>query len=307
MRAWLFSTGEHSHTFLFLVHHIAADGWSMGPLATDLATAYEARRRGSAPVWTPLPVQYVDYAVWQREVVASVSDDQLSYWASALRDLPSPATLPSDHPRPEVPSRRSAGVPVRFSAAAHERLLALARSSGATLFMVLQAGLAALLTRLGAGTDIPIGTPVAGRTDEALDDLVGCFANVLVLRTDTSGSPTFGELLERVRHTDLAAFAHQDVPYEQHQAPFQVGLSLRNTPRASREVSGLEVRPDRVDVANTDCDLFLELWDSEDDGINGTVEYAVDLYTEETVRSFVSGYLELLAGVELSLRPCELG
>ncbi|GLZ28517.1 hypothetical protein Lesp02_07070 [Lentzea sp. NBRC 105346] len=278
VRATLFRTGEREHTFLFLVHHIAADGWSMGPLFRDLATAYEARCRGEAPSWSPLPVQYADYTLWHRELPL---DDQLRYWTESLHGLPAKRRT----------RRQSDTTPISFPGETHQRLLALARSTGTTLFMVLQAGLAAYLTERGEGMDIPIGTPIAGRVDERLDDLVGCFANVLVLRTDTSGDPTFGELLDRVRQTDLAAFANQDVPYERHESPFNVGLSLRNTPDGPREVQGLTIRPGRVDVANTDLDLFLELF--EDDGLTGTIEHAAELDDD-----FVPGLLEFFATVE---------
>jgi pristinamycin I synthase-3/4 len=216
----LLTIGPRDHVLVVLLHHIAGDGVSMGPLSRDLTTAYTARLAGRAPEWAPLPVQYRDYVHWQREVLGADDDQdseggrQLAYWRGALAGLPDELPLPADFPRPAQASYRGAAVEFATDATVHTRLTGLARRERVTMFMVVQAAVAALLTRLGAGTDVPLGTPVAGRTDDALDDLVGLFVNSLVLRTDTGGDPTFTELLHRVRDTDLAAFDHQDVPFE---------------------------------------------------------------------------------------------
>ncbi len=183
MRANLFVLGEHDHVLVLVFHHIAFDGWSTAPLARDLASAYEARRAGRAPRWSPLPAQYADYAVWQREWLGSETDPdsvlsaQLAYWTEALAGLPEELELPTDFPRPAISSYDGDVRQFAVPADLHAGVVALARETGASVFMVLQAAVSALLTKLGAGTDIPLGSPIAGRTDEALHDLIGFFVN----------------------------------------------------------------------------------------------------------------------------------
>ncbi|MCA1705993.1 MAG: amino acid adenylation domain-containing protein [Actinobacteria bacterium] len=181
LRAHLFALSATEHVLLLVVHHIAGDGWSMTPLARDVALAYLARRRGEQPQWRPLPVQYADYTLWQRQVLGSEDDPdsviaaQTRFWRAALRDLPQELTLPTDRPRPSTTSFRGGTVDLALDAELHGRLLGLAQRHHVTLFMVLQAAVATLCTKLGAGTDIPIGSPISGRSDDALDDLVGFF------------------------------------------------------------------------------------------------------------------------------------
>ncbi|GGW03189.1 hypothetical protein GCM10010230_37770 [Streptomyces narbonensis] len=220
VRATIVEVAPDDHVVALLLHHITTDEWSDRPFLRDLTTAYTARLDGAAPDWEPLPVQYADYALWQRSLLGDPSDGdslaarQLEFWDTALAGAPEELELPTDRPRPARPAFTGAEVDIAFDRTVHEGLRRLARETGASMFMVVHAAVAALLHRLGAGTDIPLGAPIAGRGDEALDELVGFFVNTLVLRTDLGGDPTFTELLGRVRETDLAAFSHADVPFE---------------------------------------------------------------------------------------------
>ncbi|WP_217142904.1 non-ribosomal peptide synthetase [Streptomyces sp. AC627_RSS907] len=330
LRAALFELGEDDHVLALVLHHIAADGWSFGPLAADLSTAYRSRTRGQAPDWAPLPVQYADYSLWQRDLLADDGADgltvrQLAHWRRRLAGLPDRIDLPLD-PAPTVsvsgdttvvpgdPTGAAPGGSYLFHIPAplHARLAELAREHSATVFMTLQAALAALLTRLGAGTDIPLGTAVAGRGDEVLEDLVGCFVNTLVLRTDTGGDPDFRELLRRVRETDLTAFAHQDVPFERLVDHLGVTRSLDRNPlfqvmlaaqpeltRDAVELPGLTAELIRVGAATARFDLSFNMAEHRTpegapDGIDGRVEYRADRFTPATVRLLTRRWTRLL-------------
>ncbi|WP_375026794.1 amino acid adenylation domain-containing protein [Actinomadura sp. GTD37] len=317
LRARLFTLGDGVHVLMLVLHHIAADGWSMAPLARDVITAYAARAGGAAPGWAPLPVQYADYTLWQRELFGSEDDpeslisQQVAYWRDALAGLPEELSLPTDRPRPAEASYRGGTHTFELDAELHAGLLALARESGASLFMVMQAAYAALLTRLGAGTDVPIGSPIAGRTDEALDDLVGMFVNMLVLRTDTSGEPSFRELIARVKESDLAAYAHQDLPFERlvevlnparsmaRHPLFQVVLSFQNNPEARLELDGLTggAEPLVAGVAKYDLSLYLEERHGDGGapgGIEAGLEYALDLFDAATAVSVADRFERLV-------------
>ncbi|MEU0229183.1 amino acid adenylation domain-containing protein [Streptomyces sp. NPDC006284] len=317
LRVWSFELSPTEHVLLVLVHHIAGDGWSMGPLARDLATAYQARLRGHAPDWEPLTLQYPDYALWQHEVLGSADDPdsavsrQLGFWQRTLAGLPEELELPADRSRPALPTFRGGTVELDIPADLHAAAQALAAERNVTVFMVVQAALAALLSRMGAGTDIPLGTPVAGRTDSAVEDLVGFFVNTLVLRTDVSGNPRFRDLLDRVRRTDLEAFAHQDVPFERlvevlnperalaRHPLFQTALSW-NTTAVALDLPGLAADGQPVDAGTAKFDLNFGLAelsspDGGPAGISGRIEYSLDLFDRETVTGLADKLVRLLA------------
>ncbi|MFD7579319.1 amino acid adenylation domain-containing protein, partial [Kitasatospora sp. NPDC059817] len=319
-RATLLRTAEESHVLLLVLHHIVSDGWSMGPLLRDLSTAYAVRSGGEVPVVEPLPVQYADYALWQRRLLGEESDEngllsrQLDYWREILTDLPEELALPVDRARGVVASHRGDRVVLPLGVELHRGLVGLSRVHRVTLFMTVQAALAALLTRLGAGTDVPIGTVVAGRSDEALDELVGFFVNTLVLRTDTAGDPSFAELLGRVRESDLGAFGHQDVPFERlveelnparslaRHPLFQVMLVLQSNEQAELELPGLHVEtlPAGTGVAKFDLNVIMEEVfgpDGEPAGIDCAIDFATDLFDRETVESLAVWFGRLLRAV----------
>nr|WSW67736.1 amino acid adenylation domain-containing protein [Streptomyces sp. NBC_00995] len=310
IRTTLFTLAPERHVLLIVIHHIAADGWSTGPLLRDLSRAYGSRAGGQAPHWQPLPVQYADYALWQRDTLGDGDDPgtplarQRAYWTGRLAGLPDVLELPLDRARPAVADHRGEQIHFRLGPDAHRALTALTRTTGTTVFMALHAAVAAVLTRLGAGTDLPIGTAVAGRADEALDDVVGFFVNTLVLRTDTSGDPGFRALLERVRETDLAAFAHQDVPFERlveavnparslaYHPLFQVMLVLQDH-TAAPELPGLTARAEDLSAGAAKFDLTFSV-EEHDDRLTGTLGYAVDLFDRSTAQFFADALVRIL-------------
>ncbi|WP_172880678.1 non-ribosomal peptide synthetase [Micromonospora siamensis] len=333
VRAFLFSANapeldaeQQEHLLVLVVHHVATDGWSRGPLLRDLARAYAARIAGGVADWAPLPVQYADFALWQQELLGDHEDPdslqgrQLRYWRDRMAGAPAELNLPHDRPRPPTASHRGGGVRFSVSPQLHARLLALAAECDATLFMVVHAAMALLLSRLGAGDDVVLGTPTAGRSDEELDDLVGFFVNTLVLRTDLSGDPTFRGLVERVRAADSAAFAHQDLPFEhlveqlspersQARHPlFQTSLVFEtddvDTDSGSLAVEFPGLRsvvlpddPEDTDAAKFDLSLSVteRLSGGRDPGgLSGLWTYARDLYDQSTVRMLSDRFVEVL-------------
>ncbi|MCX4775501.1 non-ribosomal peptide synthetase [Streptomyces sp. NBC_01264] len=310
IRAALFTTGDGGATLALLTHHIATDGWSVGPLLGDLGRAYEARAAGAAPGWEPLPVQYADYTLWQHELLEDPTA-LLEHWRAALEGMPTVLDLPADRPRPTEPTGRGGDLLARLDAEAFGRLTALGEERGASLLMLLQPALAQALAAVGAGEDIAVGTPVAGRGDEALDGLVGFFVNTLVLRTDVSGDVPYAELVDRARDVDLAAYAHQELPFDllvEHLAPdralavnpfFQVMLTAQQqgaqearTQEPAGALTGRFVEPgltaakfDLSAACVTAPDGTLEVW----------WQYAADLFDEETARLLLDVFVRALA------------
>ncbi|GAA3570944.1 hypothetical protein GCM10022222_63780 [Amycolatopsis ultiminotia] len=319
LRVAVLEIGPEEHVLVLVLHHIAGDGWSLPLLSGDLLTAYQARDRGTAPGWTPLPVQYADYALWQRDFLgneddpASVVAGQLGFWRDALADAPEELRLPADRPRPPVASHRGGSVRFEVPPEVHRKVLDVARRYRASAFMVVQAAVSALLSRLGAGPDIVMGTPVAGRSDEALDRVVGFFVNTLMLRTDTSGDPAFAELVGRVRDWDLAAFDHPDVPFERlvealnperslaRHPLFQVMFSWDNNDHGALATgpAGLAVTPELPGKQIAKFDLMLSFAERYAEtglpgGISGSAEFAADLFDRGTVQVMMSRLVRLL-------------
>ncbi|MEV6058663.1 amino acid adenylation domain-containing protein [Nocardia asteroides] len=307
------------HVVVLVVHHISADGASMAPLAGDLVAAYSARVAGQAPLRAPLTVQYADFAQWHRELLGSAADpdslaaQQIRFWRDTLAGAPDALELPSDRPRPAVQSMRSDDLAFALDAELHRALVDFAAEHSVSVFMVVHAALAVLLARLGGTGDIVVGTPVAGRGDAALDELVGMFVNTLALRTPIAPGADFRTVLAEVRGADLDAFAHADVPFEQlvgaldptrstAQHPiFQVSLSLQNFVEPVLELPGLRFEVEDVDRSSSAFDLTLDLRErfaeSGPAGIEAVLTYATDLFDPATMAAFATRWERVLAAV----------
>ncbi|MGA9677504.1 MAG: amino acid adenylation domain-containing protein, partial [Mycobacterium sp.] len=326
LRARLFRVADEEHVLVAAVHHIAADGWSITPLVRDLGEAYASRCAGRAPDWAPLPVQYADYTLWQRRQFGDLDDSdspiaaQLGYWEDALAGMPGRLVLPTDRPYPAVADQRGASVAVDWPAEVQQRVARVAREHNATSFMVIQAALAVLLAKLSGSSDVAVGFPVAGRGDPALDELVGFFVNTMVLRVDVGGDPTVAQLLAQVRRRGLAAFEHQDVPFEvlverlnptrslAHHPLIQVTLAWQNLPgqdtdpAAGLALGDVQVTPLPVDTRTARMDLVFSLaehWTDagEPAGIGGAVEFRTDVFDAASIETLIDRLKRVVVGM----------
>ena len=311
IRAQIYSVGPEQHVVGIVVHHIAFDGWSLAPMVADVGAAYASRCVGVAPGWAPLPVQYVDYTLWQQDWLGSESDpdsvisSQLAYWRQELAGLPEVVSLPTDRARPRVPSYRGEQVQVGIDAQTWAGVKALAAAHNATASMVLQAVMAVVLHRAGVGEDVALGTPIAGRCDAALDDLVGFFVNTWVLRVGVNSGVRFSEVLARVRQKALDAYSNQDVPFEllverlnpvrstAHHPLFQVAMAFQNNVRPQVGLDGVSLEAVAVGTGTAKFDLDIQLTEmaTEDPGAPrcaGVLSYATDLYDRATIERLVT-------------------
>jgi amino acid adenylation domain-containing protein len=309
LRAQFIQLAEEECWLVLVLHHIAADGWSRGVLERELTTLYEAYSKSRPSPLPLLPVQYADYAVWQRDwLQGEVLQRQVTYWKQQLAGVPAVLELPTDFPRPAVPSYRGATRQLLLDADLSAALHTLSHRENATLFMTLLAAWQVLLSRYSNQVDVSVGAPIAGRTQEELEGLIGFFVNTLVLRTDLSGNPTFRELLAQVRETTLDAYAHQDLPFEKlvaelqperrqsHSPLFQVMFVLQNAPTAGLNLSGLAISPLPLSTETSKFDLLLALTETTD-GMCGALEYSTDLFEAATIDRLLGHFQVLLKGI----------
>jgi amino acid adenylation domain-containing protein len=309
LRVCLLRVSDSEHVFLLTMHHIVSDGWSMGIFVRELATLYEAfSARRPSPLGA-LPVQYADYAVWQRERLSGeVLEEHLDYWKKQLGDAPAALEISTDRPRPAVWTFRGAVCPFELSAELTRALHGLARRHDATLFMTLLGAFQTLLSRYSGQNQVCVGTPIAGRTRPEIEGLIGFFVNTLVMQADLSDNPRFEQLLVRVRETALGAYAHQDLPFEQlvdHLQPerdssrtplFQVMFALQNAPVAKVEAAGLSFSALDAQTGTAKFDLSLSMNETPG-GLRGSLEYNTDLFDRSTVERMVGHFRRLLGSI----------
>ncbi|WNV05995.1 amino acid adenylation domain-containing protein [Candidatus Methylospira mobilis] len=310
---------DSEHVLVLTMHHIVFDGWSIGILVNEFTALYEAFLTGRPSPLPELPIQYADYAVWQRQLLQGATlEKHLDYWRALLDGAPPLLELPTDHPRPPVQSFRGANYHFKLSRTVTGRILEIGQRNGSTLFMTLLAAFQLLLARYSGQSDISVGTPVANRIRTEVEGLIGFFVNTLVLRTDLSGNPTFTELLARVRKVCLGAQAHQDLPFEKlveelrpprdmsYSPLFQAMLVLQNAPVSELKVANVQLSSLNADTATAkfDLQLFVKEGDKaldciteQDGGLDAVIEYATDLYEESTIARLAEHYQILLAGI----------
>ena len=308
LRVSLVGLNQAEHALLLTIHHVIADGWSYGVLVDELRTLYSAFAAGRPSPLPELPVQYADYAIWQREWLSGERlQTQLDYWKEQLRGAPPLLELPTDHPRPPVKSNNGAAQSIVLPSTFVQKLESLGKSEGATLFMALLAGFQALLYRYTGQTDVVVGSPIANRTRTEVESLIGFFVNTLALRTNLAGNPTFKGLLAQVRETALAAYAHQDLPFEKlveevhpernlsYNPIFQVMFVLQNAPPPREDASGLDLSEIAVDSGQAAFDLTFALAGSEE-GLEVAAQYNTDLFDDATITRMLAHYRILLEG-----------
>ena len=305
VRACLLRMGEQEHIALVIMHHTISDGWSIGILIREVSVLYESFLKGESSPLPELPIQYADYAVWQRNWLrGAILDAQLGYWTKQLAGLPD-LELPADRPRTLVASRSGGERSTTLPKATLEAVRALGRREGATLYMTLLAAFQVLLYRLSGQEDFAVGSPIAGRTYAELESLIGCFVNTLVMRADLSGDPGFRQLLRRVRLTAIEAYSHQDLPFERvvsiahsdrdkSRAPlFQVMFVLQNAPMHPLRSTNLSLTPLTLPSETSKFDITLFATEVAE-GLRLTMEYSTDLFDAATVDRMLARYGLLL-------------
>jgi amino acid adenylation domain-containing protein len=309
LRCKLLQLHQTEQILLLTIHHIAADGWSMGVLLQELTTFYDAFSQGERSLLPELPIQYTDYAVWQRQwLQTEVLHERLAYWKQHLSHPLPVLELPTDYPRPPVQTFKGAKQTFELSKSLTEELKALSRRENVTLFMTLLAAFQLLLYRYTGQQDILVGSPVANRDRKELDALIGCFVNTVVLRTDLSGNPTFQELLARVRKVALEAYTYQELPFDRlveelqierdlsRNPLIQVWFALHNTPMPPMEMSGLTLTRLSVDNQTAQLDLSLDM-EERSQGLVGWIEYSTDLFAPETIERAIAHFKTLLQSI----------
>ncbi len=309
LRTSLLKLSEEEYVLLLTMHHIVSDGWSIGVLARELAAIYEALSAGNQPPLPELPVQYADFAIWQRNwLCGEVLQTQLAYWKQQLEGAPPLLELPADRPRPPIQTSEGATQSLLLSQELTAALKNLSQREDVTLFMTLLAAFKALLYRYTGRTDLLVGSPIANRNRAEIEGLIGVFVNTLVLRTDVSGDPTFRELLLRLREVTLGAYAHQDLPFEKlveelqpdrslsYNPVFQVMFQLRNNPMPPLDLPGLTLSLLEVETNTTQFDLSLDL-EEVGERLQASVEYSTDLFDRATITRMLGHLQTLLEGI----------
>ncbi len=309
LRATLIQLSATEYDLLLVIHHIAADGWSMGILFQELAGFYTAFASGTPAPFTELPIQYGDFAAWQRQwLTGAVLDKQLDYWKQQLTGAPTLLELPLDRPRPAIKTSEGRTIYFQIDASLTQQLKDLSQQSGATLFMTLLAAFALLLSRYSGQDDIVIGSPIANRHRSEVEASIGCFINSLALRTKLTGNPSFRELLDRVRETTLGAYDHQDLPLEKvvealqperslsYSPIFQVMFVFQNAPMGKLALPGLTLTPLMLEDLTAKDDLFLSMGETET-GIAAELTYNSDLFDAERIDRLTGHFQTLLAAI----------